>query len=111
MTIGLYEKIKHEIRYWLLRRLPPCKQTVEVISQSFERSLSLRERVILKLHLWICVWCQWYLEHLEIMRNAMREKGTESPEMEFPSAPTLSSEARERIKRQLTGENTNNSSL
>ncbi len=104
MKFGWYEKVKHAIRFWLLRRLPPCKQAVEVISQSFERSLSLHERVILKLHLWICVWCQWYLEHLEIMRNAMREKGAESPEMDFPSAPTLSSEARERIKRRLSGE-------
>ena len=104
MRISWYEKIKHAIRYWLLRRLPPCKQTVEVISQSFERELSLRERVILKLHLWICAWCQWYLEHLQIMRNSMREKGLDTPEMDFPSAPTLSSEARERIKRQLTGE-------
>jgi hypothetical protein len=104
MKIGWYEKIKQAIRYWLLRQLPPCKQTVEVISQSFERQLSLRERVTLKLHLWICAWCQWYLEHLEIIRNSMREKGAESPEMDFPSAPTLSSEARERIKHQLTGE-------
>jgi hypothetical protein len=50
------------------------------------------------------VWCQWYLEHLEIMRNSMREKGAESPEMDFPSAPTLSSAARERMKRRLNGE-------
>ena len=105
MNLGWYQKVKHAIRYWLLRRLPPCQQAVEVISQSFERRLSLRERVTLKLHLWICVWCQWYLEHLTIMRNSMREKGVETPEMDFPSAPTLSSEARERMKRRLSGDN------
>ena len=38
------------------------------------------------------------------MRNSMREKGAQNPQMDFPSAPTLSSEARERMKRQLTGE-------
>jgi hypothetical protein len=35
----------------------------------------------------------------------MREKGAETPEMDFPSAPTLSSEARERMKRRLSGDN------
>ena len=105
MKPGWYEKLKHAIRFWLLRRLPACKQTVEIISQSFERPLSLRERVTLKVHLWICVWCQWYLEHLEIMRNSLREKAGQSPEVDFPSAATLSSEARERIKRRLSREN------
>ena len=103
MKSGRYQEIKQAIRFGLLRRLPPCKQAVEVISQSFERRPSLRERVTLKLHLWVCVWCQWYLQHLAMMRNSMREKGAATPEMDFPSAPTLSLEARERITRRLIG--------
>jgi hypothetical protein len=35
----------------------------------------------------------------------MREKGAKTPEMDFHSASTLSSEARERIKRRLSGDN------
>ena len=96
----MYDKLKHAIRFWLLRRLPTCKQTVEVISQSLERPLSLRERVLLKLHLWVCLWCLWYLEHLQIMRDAMRANAAETAEID--SAITLSAEARERIKRQLS---------
>ena len=99
MALKVYDKLKHAIRFWLLRRLPTCKQTVEVISQSLERPLSLRERVLLKLHLWVCLWCLWYLEHLQIMRDTMRanaaETGETGPEV------TLSAEVRERIKRQL----------
>jgi hypothetical protein len=102
MALSLYDKAKHSVRYWLLRRLPTCKKTVEVISQSLERPLSLRERVDLKLHLWICVWCLWYLEHLQIMRNTVRAKAAEDPDDDFPSTPFLSSEARERIKSQLS---------
>lgn len=105
MKPGWYEKLKHAIRFWLLRKLPPCRQTVEVISQSFERRLTLRERITLKVHLWICVWCQWYLEQLEVLRNSVREKSAESPEMDFPSASNLSSEARERIMRRISGGN------
>lgn len=103
--MGWYDKSKHAVRFWLLRRLPPCKQTVEVISQSLERPLTLRERVLLKLHLWVCMWCVWYLEHLQLMRTTIRENASDLPELESPSTPGLSPEARERIKRKLTGTN------
>jgi len=103
MALKAYDKLKHAIRFWLLRKLPTCQQTVEKISQSMERKLTLRERIDLKLHLWICAWCQWYLEHLQIIREAARAKGAESPDLESMS-PSLSSEARERIKRKLAGE-------
>lgn len=99
--MGWYDKTKHAVRFWLLRKLPPCKETVMVISQSFERKLSLRERVQLKLHLWVCMWCQWYMEHLQIIRNSIHERGAEFAELDAPSTPGLSSAARERIKQQL----------
>ena len=99
--MGWYDKTKHAVRFWLLRRLPPCKQTVQVISQSLERPLSFRERVLLKLHLWVCMWCVWYLEHLLIMRNTLRENSSESTELDSATTPGLSAEARERIKQQL----------
>ena len=100
-----YEKLKHSIRYWLLRKLPTCQATVEKISQSMERRLTWRERIELKLHLWICAWCQWYLEHLQLIRDTARAKGTESPDRDLDSvSPKLSNEARERIRRKLAGE-------
>ncbi len=104
MAPKAYDKVKHAIRYWLLRRLPTCRQTVETISQSMERSLNLRERILLNLHLWICAWCQWYLEHLHLIRNVARAQGSDAEELSS-SAPTLSAEARERIKRKLSGIN------
>jgi hypothetical protein len=103
MAIKAYDKLKHATRYWLLRKLPTCQQTVEKISESMDRELTLRERINLKLHIWICAWCQWYLEHLEIIRETARAKGTESPDLESVSS-TLSAEARERIRRKLAGE-------
>ena len=104
MASKSYDKLKHAIRYWLLRKLPTCQVTVEKISQSMERKLTLRERIDLKLHLWICAWCQWYLEHLQLIRDTARAKGAESPDLESV-APSLSDEARERIRRKLAGEN------
>lgn len=65
-----------------------------------ERPLTLRERTTVKLHLWICAWCQWYLEHLQLIRVTARAKASESAELN--PGPGLSAEARERIKRNLT---------
>ncbi len=96
-----YEKAKHAVRFWLLRRLPACKQTVEIISQSMERPLTLRERLLLKLHLWVCMWCLWYMEHLQIMRDALRLQENES-DVDISTTTRLSDEARERIRRSLT---------
>ncbi len=103
MALRLYDNLKHSLRFWLLRNLPACQQTVETISQSMERSLTLGERLKLRLHLWICVWCQWYLEHLQVIREtspAHTDKATD-----LSTGPTLSNEARERIRRRLTNQN------
>ena len=67
-----------------------------------ERSLTLRERIDLKLHLWICAWCQWYLEQLQLIRETARAKADELPDL-MPGA-NLSNEARERILRNLTNQ-------
>jgi hypothetical protein len=103
MALKAYDKLKHSVRYWLLRTLPTCQQTVEKISQSMERSLTLKERINLRLHLWTCAWCQWYLEHLYVIRKTARAKADESSE--FIPGAGLSNDARERIRRRLTNHN------
>ena len=96
MALKLYEKLKHTVRFWLLRNLPTCQQTVQTISESMERQLSPVERLTTKLHVWICVWC---LEHLQLIRTASRTQAEKAPEV--MSDATLSNEARERIRRRL----------
>jgi hypothetical protein len=67
-----------------------------------ERPLTLRERVLLKLHLWVCMWCLWYMEHLQLMRDALRVQENETDDVEVSTTTRLSDEARERIRRSLT---------
>jgi hypothetical protein len=105
MALKAYDKFKHSVRWWLLRRLPTCKETVKVISESMERRLSLWERIKVRLHLWICLWCVWYLEQLRLMRETIRSRAAEEPNLESSTLPQLSSEARERIKLSLTQPN------
>ena len=69
-----------------------------------ERRLTLRERVLLKLHLWVCVWCLWYLEHLQTMRDALRVPDNQDDDLDVPTTTRLSDEARERIRRNLTNQ-------
>ena len=102
MTLKEYDKLKHSIRWWLLRRLPTCKQTVKMLSESLERRLTLGERIRIKLHLWICLWCVWYLEHLQLIRDTIRSKAAQEPNLDSSSLPPLSSEARERMKLNLS---------
>src|SRR5258708_8538971 len=102
MLMAIYDKLKHSIRYWLLRRLPTCQQTVQALSQSMERPLNLRERITVKLHLWICAWCQWYIEQLQLIRVVAHEQADAS---DLTSGPGLSDAARERIRRKLTSGN------
>lgn len=98
MALKLYSKMTHALRWLLLHRLPTCKSMVSVMSESMERRLSLRERVVLKLHLWVCAWCAWYLEHLHLMRDSLRQRAGEAADDESTSSVSLSTEARERMK-------------
>lgn len=102
MALKFYDKLKHTVRFWLLRTLPTCQQTVETMSQSMERRLTLGERIKLKLHFWICVWCQWYMEHLHLIRDTSRAQADTTPDL--MTSATLSNEARERIRRRLTNQ-------
>jgi hypothetical protein len=103
MAMSLQRRVTHAVRWFLLHRLPTCQQTVRVMSDSLERPLSLRERVLLKLHLWVCVWCVWYLEELRLLRNSLRMEAAQIINDESP-APSLSPEARERIQRALSSQ-------
>lgn len=99
MRTNPYKKATHALRWFLLHRLPTCKEMTALMSQSMERRLTLRERVLLKLHLWVCAWCVWYLEQLQLLRTSLRARA-EAAGVEYNGA-ALSSDARERIKSAL----------
>jgi hypothetical protein len=105
MAVKSYNKLKNAIRDRLLRKLPPCQQAVEKISQSMEGKLTMRKSIDLNLHLGICAWCQRYIEQLNTIRESARVKCTESPDLRPTPTTALSNEARERIRRKLASEN------
>jgi hypothetical protein len=100
MAFELYTKVRKSIRLFLLRQTPACNELVPLMSQSLERSLTLRERVTLKLHLFVCIWCVWYLDQIRRMRSILRTSTDDEPAADLVEAE-LSDEARARIKRAL----------
>lgn len=101
-------KVKQEAIFWLARRLPPCTELLPVISQSLERPLTRRERIVLRLHYLYCEYCLRYMKQINLMREAIRlrsnkisgdQEGLHSPPP--PPAPALPADARERLKRAL----------
>ncbi|HJU54930.1 MAG TPA: hypothetical protein VJ715_10170 [Pyrinomonadaceae bacterium] len=101
----LFTRAKMEASFWLGRRLPTCEEVLPVLSESLERKLTLRERVMLRLHFLICVYCVRYLRQLRLMRGAVRARSEQmNQEDNTSAAPALSDEARERLKRALERE-------
>ena len=52
-----------------------CKQATELMSQELDRSLSLVERIALRLHVWICAGCTNYRRQMALLRLACSRFG------------------------------------
>lgn len=101
------EKLKWEFIFFLARRLPDCKTITPMLSESLDRKLSLREKTVMRLHLFTCAACQNYVKQIKFIREALQlreerfareansQNGAES------SVPRLRKEARERMKNAL----------
>lgn len=50
-----------------------CKQASQLVSQSLERKLSRRERLALRMHLWICKYCRRFSQQIKTIRVALAQ--------------------------------------
>lgn len=74
-----------------------CKETAQLASESLDRSLTWRERLMLRLHLYRCVMCSRYVRQLKFLQRACAG----ADEEQLTDAAELSDEARERIRDRL----------
>jgi hypothetical protein len=70
---------------------------VRLMSESSERRLLLRESITLRLHLLVCAWCTRYLKQIAFLQSLLRHRNAIAKNL----APTLTSEARNRIAEAL----------
>ena len=78
------------------RILPSCEEVSHLTSQAMDETLPWRERLALRMHLRMCIWCRRNAEQLQLMRNlACRLAHSEK------EPARLSSDARHRIAESL----------
>lgn len=77
-----------------------------LLSESLDRTLPLHVRIRMYLHLRMCVLCTQYKRQLELLRRVLRKDGAKLIEADRPQKPSLSAEAKERIRRALDSSET-----
>lgn len=82
--------------YWM-----PCKRATELISVSLDRNISIKQRLLLHLHLRVCRACVRFRDQLLFLRKVARPFSKRAAEKESSQPLSLTTEARERIKRAL----------
>jgi hypothetical protein len=87
----------------LIRRVgelsPGCKDAVRLQSAELDRPLTPTEKFGLRFHLVLCKWCHSYGKQIKFLHSAAKDDT--KIDTSASTQPTLSSEARERIKRHL----------
>jgi hypothetical protein len=85
----------------ILALSPSCKEASRLQSEALDHPLSLSKRLGLKFHLLLCKWCRRYGKQIEFLHTAAKQL----PEQDSKSqSPTLSPEARDRIRRRIQSE-------
>ena len=77
-----------------------CKDASQLMSQSFDRRLSLMEKVGLRFHLMICKSCETAYRQLDFL-NSLCKRIAAKPDEVHALLPGLSAEAQERILKEL----------
>jgi hypothetical protein len=89
---------------WLIKVIrvlsPNCKESIRLQSDALDRPLWLSQRIGLRAHLALCVWCSRYGKQIKFLRSAVQHS-----EHDHGPEQTLPSDARERIKRALKDAN------
>ena len=75
---------------------PNCREAIRLQSDALERSLPRLQRIGLRIHLALCVWCLRYGKQIKFLRTAAQHS-----ECDPEPKQALPVEARERIKRTL----------
>ena len=82
-----------------------CKIASRLISDSFERKLSIKETISLKIHLMMCKGCTLASKQMNGIRNVLTDYTSGISSNPAPSNKSLSEKAKLRIKEKLNQRN------
>ena len=74
-----------------------CKDTVRLLSDNLDSGLSLGQRLVLHVHLWMCNRCRRFRQQLTFLSSAVHSLEDKAANDAAPYQ-VLAPEARERIK-------------
>lgn len=97
MDDGIVKKLKWQLILWLARRLPDCRRLTRSLGESLDRKPSLRERIVLRLHLITCEACALYFDQIKFLHEALSLLG-KRPDGDDGMTQSMSRESKERIK-------------
>ncbi len=97
----ILKSLAFALRTGLRTVMPTCREASRLQSFALDQPLSLPKRFGLRLHLLVCRWCRRYGKQIRFLRSAAHEHPENLTEA---VPPTLSPEARERLKRFLSDE-------
>jgi predicted anti-sigma-YlaC factor YlaD len=78
-----------------------CKQTSQLVSQSLDRRLTMRERFAVRIHLLMCTYCKRFSQQLLAIRLGLERMTTS---MEQDTQLHMPSESKARIAKVLASE-------
>jgi len=65
----LLEALRTRWAVWVWNHTPNCAEMSRLTSLSFEQPHSLKLRLKMRLHYFICVWCERYARHLKFLHR------------------------------------------
>ena len=74
---------------------PNCREAIRLQSDALDHPLPRLQRIGLRIHLALCVWCSRYGKQIKFLRSAAQHCDPHQPKQILPR------EARERIKRAI----------
>ncbi len=80
-----------------------CKEAAQLLSDSLDRKLPLRQRIALRIHLLMCKLCPRFREQILFLKETLNQFRLEGEGERLLASDSLSAEARERIQRAIAG--------
>jgi hypothetical protein len=84
----------------MARIMPSCQDISRSVSDSLDRQLPLHRRMMIRVHLRLCVFCRRYQQQLELLRRGARKYAEPTDNR---ADPGLSSAAKQRLREVLKG--------
>jgi len=90
----LHKFIRRRWVIWVWQHTPNCVEMSRLASQRLDQPLSFKQRLEMRVHFMICVWCKRYFKQLDFLHRA-----SPSVDEHFASFPMrgLTAEAKSRI--------------